>query len=170
MKPGQLNTSIPSFTMMDVCWIFTHAKILLESVGRFPWAEKLHRFCLYWVAMIQKISHTGKQRNSSPVLHIFAECILWSILCCGIRWWHVKIHSGKFVVQFLSCKMSSNKPHVHIARGWWKGWCFPHGKEGFVGCHIPVSQDSTSKLSAWLRKDFWKHSEHFALNAALQFL
>lgn len=77
---------------------------------------------------------------------------------------------GKFVVQFLSCKMSSNKPHVHIARGWWKGWCFPHGKGGFVGCHVPLSQDSTSKLSAWLRKDFWKHSEHFALNAALQFL
>lgn len=74
VKPGQLNARIISFTIMDEFWAFTHAKIPLKSMERFPCIGKLvqlHKFCLYWAAMIQKMLHVRRQTLFFFFLNIF---------------------------------------------------------------------------------------------------
>lgn len=140
MKPGQVNRRIPSFTMIDMCWTFTHAKIPLKSVGRFPWTGKLvqlHKFCLPWVAMIQKISHTGKQRNSSPYfsLNIFYD---WFYVVGFVNdMW--KPAQGKICGAFSQLQDEFKQALCIYCTGMMKRVMLSPWQRGFGGCHVPLS-------------------------------
>lgn len=168
MKSGQLNTRITSFTIMDEFWTFTRVKIPLKSMGRFPWVRKLvqlHKFCLYWVALIQKRSHAGKQINSSLILYILLNIFNNRLYVEGFVS-DVKICSEENLwCRFSAARWALRRPMYMLNRDDTKGNALPVAeRRGFGGCHVPPSSPRTARVS-WATG--WEMTSEDILNTFL---
>lgn len=138
VKPGQLNTRIISFTIMDEFWALIHVKIPLKSIGRFPWAGKLvqlHKFCLYSAAMIQKRLHVRRQT------HLFLNIFNNRLHIEGFVSDMWKSAQGKICDAGSQLQVwALTSPMYMLHRGGAKGSALPMAeRRRFGGCHVPVS-------------------------------